>query len=54
MSIEAGSTYGWGKYVGTKGKAMGIDTYGASGPGNGLYKRFNLTTDDLVACVKSL
>jgi len=34
ISIEAGVTFGWDKYVGLKGIKIGIDKYGASAPQN--------------------
>lgn len=54
VSIEAGATLGWERYVGIEGVAMGIDTFGASAPGGALYKKFGLTTDDLVATCEKL
>jgi len=45
VSIEAGSTLGWERYVGTNGRAIGIDTFGRSAPGSELYRRFELTAD---------
>ena len=33
VSIEAGTTFGWDKYVGPRGIAIGIDRFGASAPG---------------------
>ncbi|KAI4973565.1 hypothetical protein ZWY2020_041346 [Hordeum vulgare] len=38
ISIEAGSTLGWQKYVGSKGKTIGIDKFGASAPAPKIYK----------------
>ena len=54
VSIEAGSTFGWDKYVGLKGKAVGLDHFGASAPANILYKEFGLTVDNLVAKSKEV
>lgn len=48
ISIEAGSTLGWHKYVGSYGKVIGIDTFGGSAPGKELFKRFNITTEKVV------
>lgn len=48
VSIEAGSTFGWERYVGTDGKAIGIDTFGESGPAEELYKHFGVTTEKMV------
>lgn len=54
VSIEAGSTFGWEKYVGPKGKAIGIDRFGASAPAGKIYKEFGLTPENVVAVAKSL
>ncbi|KAI3817919.1 hypothetical protein L1987_11719 [Smallanthus sonchifolius] len=48
VSIEAGSTFGWEKMVGRKGKAIGIDRFGASAPAGKIYKEFGLTVDAVV------
>uniref|UniRef100_A0A0C9RTG0 transketolase n=1 Tax=Wollemia nobilis TaxID=56998 RepID=A0A0C9RTG0_9CONI len=54
VSVEAGSTLGWQKYIGPKGKAVGIDKFGASAPADILYKEFGLTVDNVVATAKQL
>ena len=54
MSIEAGSTFGWHKWVGDKGVAIGIDEFGASAPGPTLYEKFGITTDAVVNAAKSI
>jgi len=51
VSIEAGSTQGWYRYVGDKGITIGIDHFGASAPYQRLYKEFGLTADQIVARV---
>lgn len=33
VSLEMGTTFGWAKYTGDNGLNLGIDTFGASGPG---------------------
>lgn len=48
VSIEAGATQGWHRYVGDKGIAIGIDHFGASAPYQVLYKEFGLTADQIV------
>ncbi|MEK6792035.1 MAG: transketolase [Deltaproteobacteria bacterium] len=48
MSIEAGTTMGWHKYVGSQGDTMGIDRFGASAPYKTLYERFGLTVEAAV------
>ncbi|TVU66964.1 transketolase, partial [Vibrio tasmaniensis] len=49
VSIEAASTFGWGKIVGTKGKAIGIDKFGASAPAPKIYKEYGITVEAVVA-----
>ncbi len=48
MSIEAGSTMGWHKYVGSQGDTIGIDRFGASAPYKTIYERFGLTVEAVV------
>lgn len=43
VSIEAGSTLGWERYVGKDGLTVGIDSFGTSGPGGQLFAHFGLT-----------
>ena len=45
VSIEAGTTMGWERYVGPDGLAIGIDRFGVSAPAGDLYKHFGLTPD---------
>jgi transketolase len=54
VSIEAGVTLGWERYVGTRGKAIGIDHFGASAPGNLLMEKFGMMAKSVVEAVKSL
>ncbi len=43
VSIEAGTTIGWERYVGRRGLRFGIDGFGASAPAPDLYDHFGLT-----------
>lgn len=54
ISIEAGSTVGWDRWVGSKGKAIGIDHFGASAPYEDIYENFGLTVDRLVKEAREL
>ncbi len=54
VSIEAGSTLGWHRWVGDRGIAIGLDHFGASGPAPVLMKQFGLTVDHVVAAATSL
>lgn len=52
ISIEAGVTDLWWKYVGTEGKALGIDRFGISAPGDVVMKELGMTKDHVVAAAK--
>jgi transketolase len=43
VSIEAGTTMGWERYVGLDGLRIGVDSFGASAPAPDLYEHFGLT-----------
>ena len=47
ISIEAGSTDCWKKYVGVNGLAFGIDEFGKSAPYKEIFKYFELTTENI-------
>jgi transketolase len=49
VSLEAASTLGWDRYVGSAGLAIGIDHFGASAPAKVLYKEFGITAENMVA-----
>ena len=48
VSIEAGTTLGWERYVGPEGLAIGLDRFGASAPAEDLFKRFGFTAEAIV------
>ena len=52
VSIEAGVTLGWQKYVGD-GLTIGIDRFGASAPADQLYSYFGLTSEAIVPQIKA-
>jgi transketolase len=45
VSIEAGSPLGWERYVGEKGRIIGINHFGASAPYKILYQQFGITVE---------
>ncbi|HLY00974.1 MAG TPA: transketolase [Candidatus Cybelea sp.] len=47
MSIEAGATLGWSKYVGDRGFAFGIDHFGASAPAADIARSFGFTPENV-------
>ena len=54
VAIEAGSTLGWWKYVGDRGRVIGIDQFGASADYQVLFKEFGITVDAIVSAAQSL
>ncbi|CAL4318537.1 Transketolase 2 [Buchnera aphidicola (Chaitophorus sp. 3695)] len=48
IAIEAGIPDYWYKYVGLKGKIIGINTFGESAPANDLFKKFGFTVKNIV------
>jgi len=48
VSIEAATTYGWGKYVGFEGLSIGIDHFGESAPAGVLQKKFGFVPETVV------
>jgi transketolase len=54
LSVEAGTTYGWDKYVGTAGRKIGIDHFGASAPGGVLAEKFGINADNVYKTAKEM
>jgi transketolase len=48
VSLEAASTFGWERWVGDLGQAIGMHTFGASAPAGVLYKHFGFTPERVV------
>ena len=47
ISIEAGTTGCWWKYVGSGGRVIGIDTFGESAPAEKLFEHYGFTVDNV-------
>jgi transketolase len=54
VSIEAGVTLGWERYVGSQGIAIGVSRFGASAPGKTVYEKFGLTAQHVVDAALAL
>ncbi|NBR60358.1 MAG: transketolase [Actinobacteria bacterium] len=52
VSIEAGLSLGWSKYVGGMGQSVSIEHFGASADYKTLYTKFGMTVDAVVAAAK--
>jgi len=51
VSVEAGITAGWERYVGLRGTSVGLDRFGASAPGARVFEEFGFTVERVVAAV---
>jgi transketolase len=49
ISIEAGVSQGWERWVGEQGSSLSIERFGASAPYKTIYEKFGLTTEAIVA-----
>jgi len=54
MAVEAGVRLGWEHYVGSTGAVVGLDSFGASAPGDLLFKKFGFTVENIVAQARAL
>ena len=53
VSVEAGATLGWARWVGPNGRAVGIDRFGASAPWTRLYEAFGITAEGVASAARS-
>ncbi len=54
VAVEAGRTYGWERFVGPFGVAIGVDRFGESAPADELATFFGLTTEDVLNKARGL
>ena len=52
VSVEAGCTMGWERWVGTDGISIGVDRFGASAPFQEVYRRYGVTADAVRRAVR--
>ena len=52
VAVEAGSTLGWGTYVGLDGEVVGIDRFGASAPGAQVFRDVGVTAEAVAHAVR--
>jgi transketolase len=49
VAVEAGVTLGWERWVGDRGSVVGMNGYGASGPGGAVLTHFGFTAAHVAA-----
>jgi transketolase len=54
VGVEAGVALGWHRYLGPRGRFVGMSSFGASAPYRELYKHFGITPERVVAEVKAI
>ena len=53
VAVEAATTFGWERYVGNDGTAIGINSFGESAPASVLYEHFGITAEAVADAVKA-
>jgi transketolase len=53
VSVEAGSTFGWERWIGASGVAVGLDRFGASAPGEVVLQKLGFTLERVVAAARA-
>jgi transketolase len=54
VSVEMASTFGWERYVGAKGKMVGMHSFGASAPLKDVLKKFGFSAENVVAAAREV
>ena len=54
LAIELANPLGWERYVGDEGRILGIDTFGASAPGELVMEKFGFNVPNIVRLVKEI
>ena len=54
LAVEAAASQSWYRYVGLKGKVIGIDRFGASAPAKVLLEKFGFTQDNIITHAKKM
>jgi len=54
VAVEAGSKLGWEKWVGDKGRIIGLDRFGESGKFEDIYKHLGFSVENVIKNVKEL
>jgi transketolase len=54
VSVEAGITAGWERYVGPDGRRIGVDRFGASAPGDVMMEKYGFTADRVARAARSV
>lgn len=54
IAIEAGRSLGWERYTGLSGRVIGMDSFGASGPGPAVFAHFGFSVEAIVTVAREV
>ena len=54
VAVEAASTFGWERYLGPRGRIVGIDRFGASAPAEVLAEKFGFTAENVARVAREV
>lgn len=54
VAVEAGVVLGWHKFVGSRGRVIGLDRYGASAPAATVFEKLGFTVEHVVKLAQEL
>lgn len=54
LAVEAASSFGWHRYLGSEGTMISVERFGVSAPGNVAMEKFGYTVDNVLAKAKEL
>jgi transketolase len=54
VAVEAGSPFGWERWVGDRGRIVALDRFGASAPGEACMERFGFTAANVARAVREV
>jgi transketolase len=54
VAVEAAQTFGWHRWVGSRGIIVGIERFGASAPYERIYQEFGITPEQVAARARAL
>ena len=54
LAVEAGISQGWHYWVGTHGRVLALDRYGASAPAGLVFKNFGFSVDNIESIVRDM
>ena len=54
VAVEAGTSFGWDRFVGPRGAVVGVDRFGASAPGEIVMREFGFTPEHVADAARAI